>query len=318
MRSVLALAAAFSAVYGALAAPPVPVNLTVSDIVRAGNHLDMAEDTVTEWDGSVYAFQPGALPQRLFRVRGLTTSRAVPTTVGGYDLLQRELFLYYVPDTDTLASTFTSPWDGQTYPVVHTQNNPVYTVLDNTTYVGSNSGDATTVTVSTINSIENPLNSSDATRAILSAFSGNLTNITTLDTTTYTFPTSLLPEVGKPQSLTNVTISRTRVLPLLPFMNAPASAAATTTLMLILSGRKVDEGVDGLSEVLQTELENGKLWAYEDAPVSRDDAGSGAQKASVNGTNEWVEFSTSGVFNPWRMNQTTAFPLQDIGDWCDA
>eukprot|EP01097_Dermamoeba_algensis_P009079 TRINITY_DN6267_c0_g1_i1.p1 TRINITY_DN6267_c0_g1~~TRINITY_DN6267_c0_g1_i1.p1 ORF type:complete len:319 (-),score=-2.30 TRINITY_DN6267_c0_g1_i1:105-1061(-) len=318
MRSALALAAAFSAVYGALAAPPVPVNLTVSDIVRAGNHLDMAEDTVTEWDGHLYTFQPGALPQQLFRVRGLTTSRAVPTTVGGYDLLQRELFLYYHPNTDTLATTFTSPWDAQTYPVVHTQNNPVYTVLDNTTYVGRNSGDATTVTLSTINSFVNPLNSNDATRAVLAPFSGNLTNITTLDTTTYTFPTSLLPATGKPQSLTNVSISRTRVLSVLPFMNAPASVAASTTLLLVVTGRKVEDGIDGISEDLQTELETSKLWAYEDAPVSRDDAGSGAQKASPNGTNEWLDFSTSAVFNKWRMNQTDAFPIQDVGDWCDA
>ena len=101
-------------------------------------------------------------------------------------------------------------------------------------------------------------------------------------------------------------------------MNAPPAAAASTTLMLILSGRKVTEGVDGLSELLQTELETSKLWAYEDAPVSRDDAGSGAQKASADGTNEWTEFSTSTVFNKWRMNQTDAFPIQDIGDWCDA
>jgi hypothetical protein len=87
--------------------------------------------------------------------------------------------------------------------------------------------------------------------------------------------------------------------------------------MLILTGRKVAEGVDGLSEVLQTEMENGKLWAYEDAPVGRDDAGSGAQKASANGTNEWTEFATSAVFNKWRMNDTAAFPVQDVGDWCD-
>jgi hypothetical protein len=220
--------------------------------------------------------------------------------------------------------------------VIHTQNNPVCIVLDNSTYVGSNSGDVTTVTLSTTNSMSNPsvdslwnlyskltlvsfdrLNASDATRAVLNPFSGNLTNITTLDTTTYTFPTALLTQTGKPQSITNVTISRTRVLPLLPFMNAPASAASTTTLLLILTGRKVAEGVDGLSEVLQTEMEDGKLWAYEDAPVSRDDAGSGAQKASVNGTNEWVEFGTSTVFNKWRTNDTTAFPVQDVGDWCD-
>lgn len=162
------------------------------------------------------------------------------------------------------------------------------------------------------------LNSSDATRSILSPFSGNLTNITTLDTTTYTFPTSLLPQTGKPQTLTNVTVSRTRVLPVLPFMNAPASAASTTTLLLVLNGRKVAEGIDGLSEILQTELEDRKLWAYEDAPVSRDDAGSGAQKTAANGTNEWAEFATSNVFNPWRMGKTDSFPLEDIGDWCDA
>ncbi|KAG9106779.1 hypothetical protein FRC07_008742, partial [Ceratobasidium sp. 392] len=116
MKSVLAVAAVFAAAVGVFAAPSVPVNLTVSDIVRAGNHLDMAQDTVTEWDGQMYAFQPGVLPQLLFRVRGLTTARAVPTSLGGYDLLQRELLLYYAPGSDVLASTFTSPWDGQTYP----------------------------------------------------------------------------------------------------------------------------------------------------------------------------------------------------------
>ncbi|KAG8743796.1 hypothetical protein FRC10_011425 [Ceratobasidium sp. 414] len=318
MHSVLSLAAVLSAAAGVLAALPVPVNFTVSDIVRAGNHLDMAQDTVTEWDGTMYTFQPGTLPQRMFRVRGLTTSRAVPTTVGGYDLLQRELFLYYLPDTDVLAHTFTSPWDGQTYPVVHTQNNPVYTVLANTTYPGSNSGSTMTVTVSSTSNFTNPLNSNPATNSVLEPFSGNLTTITALDTTTYTFPSALLPQVGKPQSLTNVTISRTRITPVLPFMNAPAGVASSTTLMLILTGRKVDEGVDGLNQVLQDQLENGKLWAYEDAPVSRDDVGSGAQKSAVNGTNDWMQFSTSAVFNPWRMSKSDAFPLQDIGDWCDA
>jgi hypothetical protein len=218
--------------------------------------------------------------------------------------------------------------------VIHTQNNPIYTVLDNSTYVGSNSGDVTTVTLSTINSMCNSsvrsqlelrfetnlifvwqAYASDATRPVLNPFSGNWPNINALDTTSYTFPTAL-PQTGKPQSLTNVTIFRTGVLPLLPFMNAPASVASTTTL-LILTGRKVAEGVDGLSEVLQTEMEDGKLWAYEDAPVSRDDAESGAQKASMNGTNEWAEFGTSTVFNKWRTNDTAAFPVQDVGDWCD-
>jgi hypothetical protein len=42
------------------------------------------------------------------------------------------------------------------FAVIHTQNNPVYTMLDNSTYVGSNSGDVTTVTLSTINSMSNP------------------------------------------------------------------------------------------------------------------------------------------------------------------
>ncbi|KAG9079200.1 hypothetical protein FS749_008735, partial [Ceratobasidium sp. UAMH 11750] len=280
MRTTLALAAVFSAAVGVLAAPPVPVNFTVADLVRAGNHLDMAEDTVTEWDGTMYTFQPGTPPQRMFRVRGLTTARAVPTSVGGYDLLQRELFLYYLPDTDVLAHTFTSPWDGKAYPVVHTQNNPVYTVLANTTYPGTNSGDTMTVTVSSASNFTNPINSNPSTNAVLEPFSGNLTTITALDATTYTFPSALLPQVGKPQSLSNVTISRTRITPVLPFMNAPAEIASSTTLLLILTGRKVDEGIDGLSQVLQDQLENGKLWAYEDAPVSRDDAGSGAQKSA--------------------------------------
>ncbi|KAG9120984.1 hypothetical protein FRC07_003255 [Ceratobasidium sp. 392] len=320
MKSVLAVAAVLSAAAGVFAAPPVPVNLTVSDVVRAGNHLDMAQDTVTEWDGDMYAFQPGVLPQRLFRVHGVTTARAVPTTVGGYDLLQRELFLYYSLDSDVLASTFVSPWDGQSYPVIHTQNNPVYTVLANTTYPGSNSGDTTTVTVSTILSMRSwdRLLSNDTTRAVLEPFAGNLSDISWLDTTTYTFPTAQLPQTGKPQTLTNVAISRTRVSPLLPFMNAPPEVATTTTLMMIMTGRKVPEGIDGVRQGIQDELENRKLWAYEDAPVSRDDAGSGAQKAAVNGTNEWAQFATSSVFNPWRMKQMDAFPLQDIGDWCDA
>ncbi|KAB5588780.1 hypothetical protein CTheo_7782 [Ceratobasidium theobromae] len=317
MRSTVVVAV-FSAVLGVFGAPPTAVDLTVSDIVRAGYHMDMAEDTVTEWDGQLYTFQPGSLPQHLFRVRGVTTSRAVPVTVGGFDILQRELFLYYKPDTDTIASTFLSPWDSQTYPVIHTQNNPVYTVLENKTYPGSTDGDRTIVSLSTTNLFTNPLNASDATRGILSPFSGGLTNISTLDTTTYTFPTSLLPQTGKPQSLTNVTISRTRVLSLLPFMNAPAKAASTTTLMMLLQGRKVAEGIDGLSTVLQTELEERKLWAYEDAPTSRDDVGSGSFKSAVNGANEWLDFATSNVFNPWRMNKTDVFPLQDIGDWCDA
>ncbi|KAG8719304.1 hypothetical protein FRC09_011348 [Ceratobasidium sp. 395] len=318
MRSVLAVAAVFSAAAGVFAAPSVPVNLTVADIVRAGNHLDMAQDTVTEWDGTMYAFQPGVLPQRMFRVRGVTTARAVPTTTGEIDLLSRELFLYYPPGSDVLATTFTSPWDGQTYPVVHTQNNPVYTVLANTTYPGSNSGDTTTVTISSTNIFPNPMTANVSTSAILAPFSGNLTDISMLDTTTYTFPTAQLPAVGKPQSLTNVTISRTRVSPLLPFMNSPPAIAASTTLLIILTGRKVPEGMDGVSQILQDEIENRKLWAFEEAPVSRDDAGSGAQKAAVNGTNEWMQFATSTMFNPWRLNKTDAFPVQDIGDWCDA
>lgn len=277
----------------------------------------MAQDTVTEWDGSLFAYQPGALPLQLFRVRGLTTTRAVPTTTGEIDLLQRELLLYYPVGSDQLATTFHSPWDGQTYPVIHTQNNPVYTVLPNTTYPGSNSGDVTTVTYTSTNLYPNPMTANETTRAILAPYSGNLTDITTLDTTTYTFPTSLLPAVGKPQSLTNVTISRARVTPMLPFMNATAETAAKTTLLFVLTGRKVEEGIDGLSETLQDTLEEKKLWAFEDAPVSRDDAGSGLQKTAVNGTSDWAQFATSTYFNPWRMNQSTSYPIQDIGDWCD-
>ncbi|CAE6417347.1 unnamed protein product [Rhizoctonia solani] len=317
MRTTLSLVTLLGSFLGALAAPPTRVNLTVSDIVRAGGHLDMAEDTVTEWAGEMLAYAPGSPPARLFRVSGVTTSRTVPNTLNGFSVLSRELLLYYTDD-GTLAQTFTSPWDQQTYQVIHTQNNPVYSLLENKTYAASSDGVSTTVTLSTTNSFTNPLNSSEATREILSTFSGNLTNITTLDTTTYVFPTSQLPLTGKPQTLSNVTISRTRVSPLLPFMNAPASAASTTTLFLILTGRKVAEGIDGLSTSLQAELEEKKLWAYEDAPVSRDDAGSGAQKSNLYGTNDWLEFSTTNVFNPWRMNTTGAFPLKDVGDWCDA
>ncbi|QRV82959.1 hypothetical protein RhiJN_10975 [Ceratobasidium sp. AG-Ba] len=316
MRSVLALATALAV--GAFGAPSVPVNLTVSDLVRAGNHLDMAQDTVTEWDGSLSAYQPGALPVQLFRVRGVTTSRAVPTTTGEMDIMSRELLLYYSPGSDVLATTFVSPWDAKTYPVIHTQNNPVYTVLPNTTYPGTSSGDVTTVTYSSTSSFLNPLNSDPATQSILGPFSGNMTNITMLDTTTYTFPTSLLPPVGKPQSLPNVTISRTRVTPLLPFMGADAETVAKTTLLFILTGRKVDEGIDGLSQTLQDTMEDKKLWAFEDAPVSRDDAGSRSQKTSINGTDEWKDFGTSNFFNAWRMNNSAAFPVSDIGDWCDA
>ncbi|CAE6537690.1 unnamed protein product [Rhizoctonia solani] len=317
MRTTLSLATLLGSFLGALAAPPTAVNLTVSDIVRAGGHLDMAEDTVTEWSGDMFAFAPNSLPTRLFRVSGVTTSRTVPNTLNGFSILSRELLLYYTED-GTLAQTFTSPWDRQTYQVIHTQNNPVYALLENKTYIGSSNGISTTVTLSTTNSFTNPLNSSDATREILSAYSGNLTNITTLDTTTYVFPTSQLPLTGKPQSLSNVTISRTRVSPLLPFMNAPESAALSTTLVLTLTGRKVPEGIDGVSTSLQVELEDRKLWAYEDAPISRDDAGSGSQKSNLNGTNDWLEFATTNVFNPWRMNTTGAFPLKDVGDWCDA
>ncbi|KDN36160.1 hypothetical protein RSAG8_11041, partial [Rhizoctonia solani AG-8 WAC10335] len=317
MRTTLSLVTLLGSFLGALAALPTAVNLTVSDVVRAGGHLDMVEDTVTEWSGDMFAFAPGSLPTRLFRVSGVTTSRAVPNTLDGFSLLSRELLLYYNED-GTLAQTFTSPWDQQTYQVIHTQNNPVYSLLENKTYIGSSDGVSTTITLSATNSFTNPLISSNATREILASFSGNLTNITTLDTTTYVFPTSQLPLTAKPQSLSNVTISRTRVSPLLPFMSAPASAASTTTLILILTGRKVPEGVDGLSTSLQVELEDRKLWAYEDAPVSRDDAGSGSQKANLNGTNDWLEFSTTNVFNPWRTNTTGAFPLKDVGDWCDA
>ncbi|CAE6418476.1 unnamed protein product [Rhizoctonia solani] len=317
MRTTFSLVTLLGSFLGALAAPPTGVNLTISDIVRAGWHLDMAEDVVTEWSGDMYAYAPGTLPARLFRVSGVTTARAVPNTLNGFSVLARELLLYYTED-GTLAQTFTSPWDQQTYQVIHTQNNPVYSLLENKTYVGSSDGVSTTVTLSTTNSFTNPLNTTEATREILSAFSGNLTNITTLDTTTYVFPNSQLPLTGKPQTLSNVTISRTRVSPLLPFMNAPASAASTTTLLLILNGRKVPEGVDGLSTSLQVELEDRKLWAYEDAPVSRDDVGSGTQKTNLNGTNDWLEFATTNVFNPWRMNTTGAFPLKDVGDWCDA
>lgn len=317
MRTTFSLVTLLGSFLGALAAPPAAVNLTVSDVVRAGYHLDMAEDTVAEWSGDMFTYAPNSLPTRLFRVSGLTIARAVPNTLDGFSVLSRELLLYYNED-GTLAQTFTSPWDQQTYQVIHTQNNPVYSLLENKTYIGSSDGVSTTITLSTTNSFTNPLNSSEATREILSAFSANLTNITTLDTTTYVFPTSQLPLTGKPQSLSNVTISRTRVSPLLPFMNAPASAASTTTLFLVLNGRKVPEGIDGLSASLQTELEEKKLWAYEDAPVSRDDVGSGSQKANLNGTNDWLEFATTNVFNPWRMNTTGAFPLKDVGDWCDA
>jgi hypothetical protein len=131
--------------------------------------------------------------------------------------------------------------------------------------------------------------------------------------TTCTFPTALLPRTGKLNKRHN---PRTCVFPLLPFMNAPTCAAFNTTLLLILTGRKV---ADGQSEALRTEIEDGKLWAYEDAPVSRDDAGSGERgaEASVNGTNEWDEFGTSTMFNKWRTNDTAAFLVQDVGDWCD-
>ncbi|CCO37389.1 hypothetical protein BN14_11545 [Rhizoctonia solani AG-1 IB] len=317
MRTTLSLVTLLGSFLGALAAPPTSVNLTMSDVVRAAGHLDMAEDTVTEWSGDMFAYAPGALPARLFRVSGVTTARAIPNTLNGYTILSRELLLYY-NENGTLAETFTSPWDQQTYQVIHTQNNPVYSLVDNKTYTGSSDGVSTTLTVATRNSFMNPLNSSDATREILSTYSGNLTNITTLDTTTYVFPTAQLPLTAKPQSLSNVTISRTRVSPLLPFMNASVSVASTTTLFLVLHGRKVSEGIDGLSASLQTQLEEKKLWAYEDAPISRDDAGSGPQKATMYGTNDWVEFSTTNVFNPWRMNTTGAFPMKDVGDWCDA
>lgn len=63
---------------------------------------------------SFSAYAPGSLPSRLFRVSGVTTSRAVPNTLNGSSLLSRELLLYYNED-GTLAQTFTSPWDQQTY-----------------------------------------------------------------------------------------------------------------------------------------------------------------------------------------------------------
>ncbi|KAL5632033.1 hypothetical protein ACGC1H_000155 [Rhizoctonia solani] len=198
----------------------------------------------------------------------------------------------------------------------HTQNNFVPSLLDNKAYISSSNGASTTVMPTTTNSFTNqPLNSSDATREILSTFPGNFTNITILDTTAFLFPTSQLPLARKPHFLSNITICHTLASPLLPFINAPASAASTTTLLLILTGRKVPEGINGLSTSLQTELEERKLWAYEDAPISRDNVGSGAQKSNINGTSEWLEFATTNVFNQWRINTTDEFPLKDVGDW---
>ena len=93
--------------------------------VKTRASLDPELSTFLFWNGSIYASIPGKKRKLLFNLMGMSVSRCIPTTGGGWDYISRELNCYLHPVTGEILDKWENPWTRETVPIVQIVNNPV-------------------------------------------------------------------------------------------------------------------------------------------------------------------------------------------------
>lgn len=125
------VAVALAGLAACAAQPPARAALDLGDAadnlsawVKMRGDLSGA-DTVTWWQGQVFAAVPGEKPKLLFGFEGLNVARFEPLPGGGFRMLSREYAVYRDPVSGAILKDWQNPWTGTTVPVFHVQNDPV-------------------------------------------------------------------------------------------------------------------------------------------------------------------------------------------------
>lgn len=93
--------------------------------VKTRASLEADRSTFLFWNGSIYASIPGKKKKLLFNLVGVSVSRCVPNSGGGWDYISRELNCYLHPLTGEVLHKWENPWTGETVPIVQIVNNPI-------------------------------------------------------------------------------------------------------------------------------------------------------------------------------------------------
>ncbi|KAG6872780.1 hypothetical protein C0995_006700 [Termitomyces sp. Mi166 len=271
--------------------------LTATDLVRIRASADESKSTVVEWQGQVLSYLPGERPKVLFKVKGMSVTRAKKLENGSYDLMTREVQLYLDPSTEEVLNVWHNPWNDQDVTVVHVANNPVYQNLPaaSTYEARSQPGGNYTFQISIPLAYPNPLNPSASPESPMYPYSGPQALYSAIESFSFSFPTAELDSTAA--SVPSMQVFWTRTSPLLPFMGTPAT---NVTLVTIANGAKVEGGWQNLSPVLRDVIET-KLPAYKDAPTSRD--------RPHGGVSSWSYFARPEVLQAYKEGVT--FPLPD-------
>ncbi|KAG5352794.1 hypothetical protein E4T56_gene7569 [Termitomyces sp. T112] len=272
-----------------------PLNAT--DLVRIRASTDESKSTVIEWQGQVLSYLPGEQPKVLFKVKGMSVTRAKKLENGSYDLMTREVQLYLDPSTEEVLHVWHNPWSDKDVTVVHVANNPVYQNLPVASAFEARSqpGGNYTFQVSIPLAYPNPLNPSADPESSLYPYSGPQALYSAIESFTFSFPGMELNDSA--ESIPSTQVFWTRTSPLLPFMETPAT---NVTLLTIANGAKVQGDWQNLSSVLRDVIET-QLPAYKDAPISRDRPGGGVSS--------WSYFARPEVLQAYKEGAT--FPLPD-------
>ncbi|RDB27162.1 hypothetical protein Hypma_004568 [Hypsizygus marmoreus] len=273
--------------------------LSAEDLIRVRASTDERKSTVVEWEGQVLSYKPGEQPAVIFNVRGMNVVRAKKLPNGSYDLLGRELQLYLDPVTNEVLHVWTNPFSGNTVPVVHVANNPVYQNFPAASTYSARGlpGGAYTFQLSIPLAYPNPLNPTASPDSPFYRYTGPYqAKYSAIESFTFTFPGSELASRNS-KSVPSMQVYWTRTSPLLPFMDTPNT---NTTLLFIATGSKVQEGWKGLHPTVKNVIKN-TLPAYKEAPTERLSPGGGVTS--------WSYFAKPEVFSAYLAGAT--FPLPD-------
>ncbi|KAG6853555.1 hypothetical protein C0991_003347 [Blastosporella zonata] len=271
--------------------------LNASDLVRIRASTDESKSTVVEWQGQVLSYLPGERPKVLFKVQGMSITRAKLLENGSYDLMTREVQLYLDPATNDVLHTWHNPWSDRDVTVVHVANNPVYQNLPATTTFEARSqpGGSYAVQISIPLAYPNPLNPSGDQQSPLYPYAGPQALYSAIESFTFAFPGAEFDSTEA--SVPSMQVYWTRTSPLLPFMATPAT---NVSLLFVANGAKIQGGWENLSPVLRDVIET-RLPAYKEAPTSRDRPGGGVSS--------WSYFTRPEVLQAYK--DGAAFPLSD-------
>ncbi|MEA5620988.1 DUF1838 domain-containing protein [Cronbergia sp. UHCC 0137] len=106
------------------------MNIQVQEVdaqqwVKTRSSLNSNESNFLIWTGKIYSFVPNEKRQLLFKIVGMSVSRCIANTEGGWNFISRELTYYLNPQTEEILRTWENPWTGESVTVMHVANSPV-------------------------------------------------------------------------------------------------------------------------------------------------------------------------------------------------